>query len=246
MSYQSLSKPILDFLKHFAYPKILEIGIDKGQTMIPLCHNLTLLGRPFCYDAIDIKVQDYLQSVIINMGRISCGGYDGHPQSKNVNFYEESSLDILPKLVALGIKYNLILLDGDHNYYTVSRELKDLEKLCYPSTMIICDDYDTKWAYEDLYYSEYKEYKNINIATAARETQKKGVRAAVEEFVQNSNNVWSIGHGPPMDYCILFKPKNIKGWRLDDSEFATEQRMEFIFNKTTCTEIMNLKGEENG
>jgi hypothetical protein len=245
VSYQSLSKPIMGFLNYFESPNVLEIGIDKGQTTIPLCHNLAVINKNFTYDGIDIKISDYIQTIFINMAYISLFGFRGHPEPSNIMLFQKNSLDILPKIIATGKKYNLILLDGDHNYYTVSRELKLLEQLCLPSTLIICDDYNTKWAHEDLYYSEYKEYSDVEQATKRKETDKVGVKAAVDEFVKNSNGKWDLGHPPGFDYCILSQPKNILGYRFVNRgpPMASNQKIEFMFNKSTCQEITNYKGE---
>ena len=68
----------MDFLKYFEHPKVLEIGIDKGQTAIPICHNLSLLDRPFSYDGIDIKITEYVQTMFINMANMRIAGFDGH------------------------------------------------------------------------------------------------------------------------------------------------------------------------
>ena len=243
MSYQSISKPIMDFLKYFEYPKVLEIGVDKGQTAIPICHNLSLLGRPFLYDGIDIRISDYIKTVFINMNNISVAGFDGHREPSNFKLFEKNSLDMLPKIINSGQKYNLILLDGDHNYYTVTREMKMLEKLCLPSTLIVCDDYNTKWAYEDLYYNEYKQYDKTKRATNFKETEKTGVRPAIDEFIERSNGFWGCWHPNEMDYCILYQPKNILGARFDngDAEFASCQTMKFVFNESSCKEVMTLK-----
>jgi len=250
VSYQSISKPIMDFLKYFEHPKVLEIGIDKGQTAIPICHNLSLLDRPFSYDGIDIKITEYVQTMFINMANMRIAGFDGHEAPYNLRMFQKNSLDILPILIEAEKKYNLILLDGDHNYYTVSKELKMLEKLCLPSTMIVCDDYNTKWAYKDLYYSEYKEYQKTERATTRKKTEKAGVRTAIDEFVENSNGSWGCWApataSGAMDYCILYQPNNILDGRFDNgsdraASFASCQDMKFIFNQSNCKEVMTLK-----
>ena len=240
----------MDFLKYFEYPKVLEIGIDKGQTTIPICHNLSLLGRPFLYDGIDIRISDHIKTIFMNMNNISIAGFGGHRPPNNFRLFEKNSLDMLPEIVKSGQKYNLILLDGDHNYYTVTRELKMLEKLCLPSTLIVCDDYNTKWAYKDLYYSEYKEYQETKRATSFKKTEKTGVRTAVDEFVEKHSGSWGCWTPPTatggMDYCILYQTENILGARLDNGPadtagFACCQTMKFVFNESNCKEVMTLK-----
>ena len=40
------------------------------------------------------------------------------------------------------IKFDIVFLDGDHNYFTVYNELHLLQNLLHPRSVIICDDYN--------------------------------------------------------------------------------------------------------
>ncbi|MFO7838383.1 MAG: glycosyltransferase [Desulfosalsimonadaceae bacterium] len=71
----------------------------------------------------------------------------------NFVFYRELSLNVIPRLSGC----DLVLIDGDHNWYTVFNELKLLEKRCkktgeaYPLVIL----HDIGWPYgrRDLYYN---------------------------------------------------------------------------------------------
>jgi len=240
MSYQCVTKQIMQFLSNFEQPKVLEIGIDKGQSTIPLCHNLSLLNRPFRYDGVDIKVQSQVKDLITNMARIFYFQFEPAIKAYNVRFFERNSLDLLPKLIEFGEKYNLILLDGDHNYHTVYNELMLVDKMTMPSTLIICDDYNTKWAYEELYYSERKEYANNLLATPKQDSEKKGVRPAIEDFVKQSKNKWALVHPSGMDFCILYQRENVlhmNAFAPTGCKAAASQIIEVYFQKGNCPEV---------
>mgnify|MGYP003658779172 CR=1 FL=1 len=240
MSYQSIAKPIMQFLSHFEQPKILEIGVDKGQTAIPLCHNLTLLNRPFLYDGVDILVQESVVNILTNMSRVVYLDFEPKIPSFNVRLFEKNSLYLLPKLAEKSAKYNLILLDGDHNYHTVYNELLVLDKLTLPSTLIVCDDYNTRWAHKDMFYSEREEYSGTQKATNRIAGKKKGVKAAIEDFVAQSEGKWSLAYVAPSDYCILYQPLAISNLDMFTPPGTTSpnwQILEVYFNKEECPEV---------
>ena len=246
MSYQSIVKPIMQFLSHFEQPQILEIGVDKGQTAIPLCHNLTLLERPFLYDGIDILVQESVINILTNMSRVSFKNSTPEMPFFNTRLFEENSLDFLPKLIEVSAKYNLILLDGDHNYHTVYSELAMLDRLTLPSTLIICDDYNTRWSDKDLFYSEREEYSDVRNATPRTVRQKKkGVKPAIEDFIEQSGGKWASTSSPfgdtnPLDFCILYQPEAILNMNMlspPGTNSMNQQILEVYFNKQKCPEV---------
>lgn len=51
------------------------------------------------------------------------------------------SQDVLPKLVASGRKFRLILLDGSHAYESVATDLLNAWQLVSPGGAVVCDDY---------------------------------------------------------------------------------------------------------
>ena len=126
-------------------------------------------------------------------------------------FYKDLSLNILPFLE----KFDIILLDGDHNWYTVFNELNTLEKIYkknknFPLIFL----HDTAWPYgrRDLYYfpenipEEYLfPYKKLgmipgekNLSTDKGMNQnfnnalleggeKNGVLTAIEDYIDKSS-----------------------------------------------------------
>jgi hypothetical protein len=212
MSYQSFSRQLSSYLSGIYCPRILEIGVDQGQTMVPLIHNTTLACPEFMYEGIDIVVQDSLVQYLTNMTGVRLNGLEDNP---NVNLINENSLSVLPKMIENNLKYDLILVDGDHNYYTVSKELEMIQSICYQTSLIVCDDYFGKWEKKDLYYSEYKHYSDVSLATKRENTQKCGVRVAIDDFVKNSNGRWDCytfieqDNSRSVDFCILYQSEFI-------------------------------------
>ena len=67
-------------------------------------------------------------------------------------FHQDLSLDVLPKLDP----FDAVLIDGDHNWYTVYHELKAIDKICADQDrsmpLIFLHDLDWPYARRDLYY----------------------------------------------------------------------------------------------
>ena len=80
-------------------------------------------------------------------------------------------------------KFDLIILDGDHNYYTVLNELNSLKKNFNKNFCILLHDIYGKWARNDKYY-------NISeIPKRFRYSEKEGVMEAVDEFLRSNNGI---------------------------------------------------------
>jgi len=84
------------------------------------------------------------------------------------------SFDILPQLEEL----DFVMLDGDHNYYTVTKELNLLHELQHPGCVILLHDVEEPWARKDLYYAPER------IPPEWRNGPKQGVLTAVEDFLK--------------------------------------------------------------
>ena len=125
-------------------------------------------------------------------------------------FYEGFSLSILPLLT----DYDAVLIDGDHNWYTVYNELKIIEKSSKGKKFPLVFLHDVGWPYarRDLYYNPenipeaYRQpYKQLGMYPGETDLRKKGglnwslynsiyennpkngVLTAVEDFVNESN-----------------------------------------------------------
>jgi hypothetical protein len=67
-------------------------------------------------------------------------------------FYPALSLDVIPSLGT----FDLVLVDGDHNWYTVYNELRSIEERCagsgQPFPLVMLHDIDWPFGRRDLYY----------------------------------------------------------------------------------------------
>ena len=193
MAYWGYYEFIRDRLKSVEAPSILEIGVDKGQMFLPLLSYLTANHEEFILSGVDIKFDEAMQIKL----QIMENELDSNKQF--LLFYEDSSLNVLPRFTSFMKETNqegmfdVILVDGDHNYHTVSQEFRHVPGLLKPGGMIIVDDYSGRWAHQDEYFSELPEYKDNKFATKREDTEhpeKKGVKPAIDEFLEN-NPEWS-------------------------------------------------------
>lgn len=171
MSYHGYLPHMVQFVESFECPEILEIGVDLGQTLIPLLHALLMRRKKFKISAVDIKFNDSLLEIL---------RYMPLSEGQELRLFEANSLDWLPKCDS---KFHLVLLDGDHNYHTVHKELHDIQKNLLPNSIMICDDYSGRWAERDLWYADRPGYENNELASKEIDTQKHGVKPAVDDFV---------------------------------------------------------------
>lgn len=178
MSYSGYVPIIKDFIHHRVpqdrAPTLLEIGIDRGTTLIPLVAFLARTRPRFVSVGIDVKVQEQVSIVLANL--------DLTPEQLAFCI-EGNSLEVLPKMASQGMRFDVVLVDGDHNYHTVSRELALLEDLVLPGALVICDDYNGRWSERDMWYSERPGYHDVVSASRRVETDKRGVKAAVDEWL---------------------------------------------------------------
>ena len=203
MSYVGFIKTICrDYLQGYRKPKVLEVGIDKGQTTFPLVHNMSFF-EGFTYIGLDISVQPIVVEQLSQYAHVSLGGIDDLT-GRDALLMEVNSLDWLALNQERKTKFDLVLIDGDHNYKTVLRELELVQAVIHPRTIIVCDDYNGQWAEKDLYYSDRESYKENNLATPSEESDKQGVRTAVDEFI-NKNQHWSLKTLDNHDPAFLFR-----------------------------------------
>lgn len=197
---------MMEFLQHVREPRILEIGVDRGQTLIPLVFYLTHNKERFNITGVDVRIDETLALML---------HYTGLLGSPYLSLHHENSLTYLEREKG---PWDLILVDGDHNYFTVSKELELLKERCHPGTLVIVDDYHGRWAERDLFYAERDTHKGNALATAPVETEKKGVKAAVDDFL-GTNPQWT--HRTPLQgepILLFMKDPNA------DQENPTEAR----------------------
>lgn len=181
MSYHGYIPIVKQLLTHIDAPNILEVGIDTGATLFPLVFDLVRSGKKFGFTGIDVKIQDHISVVLGNIN---------YEKDQNVRIINNNSLKVLPASVEAGEKYDIILLDGDHNYYTVKRELELIDKLTHEYSLVVVDDYNGRWAERDLWYAERDTHAAVADVTARVETTKHGVKTAVDELLDEHRD-WS-------------------------------------------------------
>jgi len=204
MSYLGLVKPIINsYLSGLHYPKILEIGVDSGQTALPLVQNLTNRFDQFLYIGVDILVQPLVVETFSQFDSVSLYPFD-EQSGRDVFLFEGNSLEWLPQNQNKGPIFDMVLLDGDHNYFTVIQELEYLQPLLKPTSIIVCDDFNGRWANKDLFYSEKPEYAPVELATPRQNTEKVGVQPAVRDFLRDHAE-WVGFHYPELDPILLYR-----------------------------------------
>lgn len=165
------------YLQSLPNPAVLEIGIDEGVTFVVLQYFLSHLPQPSLLVGVDVKMTERFSIIESNLEV---------KQQQQVVVLEANSLEVLPKMAKMDRKFDLILIDGDHNYYTVSKELEHLNDIVTKNAVIIIDDYSGRWSEKDLWYAERDTHSDVKITTVRVDTEKHGVKAAVDEFLTRS------------------------------------------------------------
>src|SRR5579864_4576553 len=156
-------------------PAVLEVGIDRGVTLLPLLVFMSRTRENFLLVGVDILIQEQVRVMMQHIDLIP---------SQQAFCVEGNSLEVLPKMIDQGMAFDVLLLDGDHNYHTVQQEMQHVEKLVKPGGIVICDDYDGRWSERDLWYAEREGYEDVKHATPKVDTEKHGVKAAIDEWLE--------------------------------------------------------------
>lgn len=197
MAYHGYIPLVKAYLSRLESPKVLEIGLDRGVTTIPLMVFMTRCHASYEFVGIDVAVQEQLQITLRNI--------DKTPDHR-VRLLQENSLKVLPRLVDADEKFDVVLIDGDHNYYTVQKELQHLEALTKSTSLVVIDDYHGRWSDRDLWYAERTGYEGNSEATTRIETEKHGVKAAVDEFLE-ANTSWESKIFVKGEPIVLYRKK---------------------------------------
>ena len=125
-------KPTLDLInaRH-----IVEVGALFGA------NTCNLLEWCKCNDAHLTSIDCFPSQELLAIRDRNCGDI--------FTLLENTSLDALPQLC----DYDAILLDGDHNWYTVYHELESIERYCKPFPLVYFHDVAWPYARRDMYYS---------------------------------------------------------------------------------------------
>jgi len=220
MSYTGFVGIMTQYCSNLKSPTVLEIGVDKGQTTLPLIHNLMLYNPDFKYVGVDIRMDHLLieqmaqmkgiKSIVAKSDIDSLSSYFSNPSweddtSWNSMYIEQNSLAFLPMLAESGAKFDLVLIDGDHNYPTVKQELKYLKDITHPSSLVICDDYNSKrHSGKDSFYRDTESHKHIkdSIDVIQAVDGKSGADQAINEWIEQ-NEDWNVSFTEDLEPAIL-------------------------------------------
>jgi len=239
MAYHGYINLICQHASIFNHPKVLEIGVDKGQTMFPVVNALSRVcgseGRDYLYTGIDVLLRDHvvISSAYINYANWNKEGVPDEKTAGLVDLRQGNSLDLLPQLIEQNFRYNIALIDGDHNYYTVKNELEYVSQLMVPKYgIIICDDYNGPGGTQDEYFSELEGFyqeseRNENIDNLVKREDcdfggKQGVKAAVDEFIEN-NEEWSLLNFEEKGEPVLLYRANFVGFNGNSMTYYSEE-----------------------
>jgi hypothetical protein len=198
MSYAGYAKLIArhakkcEIFKEDKSVSILEIGVDRGQTALPVIHNLLMYEANWTWVGVDIRADGAFDNQLAFMEGVRRVDDRKNNLTRNVEYLEANSLDFLPRIAELNpnfVGFDVILIDGDHNYETVAQELSYLDKISHPFTMCILDDYHGKHATRDSFYADSEKHQGLNHKTLERDASVQGVKPAVDEFLKD-NPLW--------------------------------------------------------
>ena len=216
MSYLGYIAPICrDHLAEHTYPKILEIGVEHGLATLPLIQNLASRFEQFFYAGIDISVKYEVQEQVAQFVNINFVNETECITGRDVFFFEENSLNWLQQGCPMNMKYDVVFLDGDHNYFTVTNELKLIQSIIKPTSIIVCDDYNGKWAEKDMFYADREGYESNKLATQNTFSEKQGIKNAIDDFINRNKNTWSSFSVLDTDPAFLFR-KDMYACTIDD------------------------------
>jgi predicted O-methyltransferase YrrM len=192
------------YLQYVENPSVIEIGVDRGVMFLTLAYFLVRTKQKFDITGVDIMVQEQLAVMAANIDLASL--------EQKIRLYQENSLSLMPKIteeIRLGNRkpFDVMLIDGDHNYYTVQKELSLLNDLTHENSIVIIDDYAGRWSERDLHYFDRPEYVNCKIATPKVDTEKHGVRPAVDEFLDTNLN-WKTAQPINGEPVVLFRNRD--------------------------------------
>ena len=202
--------------------RILEIGVDRGQTALPLLNNLTTLNIPFVWYGIDIRLDDNFAQQIMMMEGMSFPSTlesaehhvwsvntDVHDGSSNFFYLIGNSFEVLDAWAMFSEqvkpleKFDLVLIDGDHNYETVSHELSHLDMLTHDYSLVVCDDVYGRHMAKDSFYVDTIAHKNVSgHKDLSRGAERQGVDHALSDYLMNTGKEWHPGTFGPRDKAI--------------------------------------------
>lgn len=165
-------KTILPIIKRQRYREFVEIGVAAGKTSIQLLKYCRKVG-----------------------GKLT--GIDPSPSfepPKGLRPYWLLHRDLSLNVLGLLDLFDCVLIDGDHNWYTVRNELELISERIRPEGTIFLHDVAPPWARRDMYHVLERipvEFRNPcrevdGVWIAEKEGgERNGVLTAVEDFVRD-------------------------------------------------------------
>lgn len=210
--YESHIRPQLDQRK----PKtLLEIGVLRGETTLKLlgwCSendaHLTSLDPVAWEGELPDQVKQPMAGYKYKRGQKEFEDWTIVPTGLEEVFkqgldrywtcHKTRSLDYLDSPEFTG--FDAYLIDGDHNYYTVTRELDLIHRYCKVGDTLLFNDVSGVWARKDLFYDP------DFIPPEYIESEKHGVLTAINDFLDSlsQKRLW-MRRNCPYDFRILTK-----------------------------------------
>jgi methyltransferase family protein len=197
--WKSIMLPIIE---HVNAKYIVEIGSDRGT------NTKNILDYCIKNDAKMVAIDPFPRFDVEKFKK---------DYGNKFNIYEDLSLNILPSIE----NFDVIIVDGDHNWYTVYNELKIIEKSFKEKKFPLVFLHDISWPYgrRDLYYNP------DNIPEKYRNPfEKNGVQRGSSFLVKN-------GFNKGLNNAILDKtPKNGVLTAIEDFLRESPLELSFMYN----------------
>lgn len=217
--WETVIEPVIEVLRP---ESIVEVGSDAGgntKNLLEFCRR----------SGATLHVVDPLPKYDVDEWR-------EHYRERLV-FHKDLSLDALPRIDG----FDLVLIDGDHNWYTVFNELKAIEKRCenlsIPFPLVMLHDIGWPYGRRDLYYDpatipaeHRKPYEkkglrpglvglaekgglNPHLCNATHENEPRGgVLTAIEDFLKQTEH--------DLDLLKVPRPQRTRAYRAGGSQGA--------------------------
>ena len=135
---------MLDYVSQNHCDNILEIGTHKGHTASGLIQYSR--NKDMRYYGIDIFLSGWSDDIEKDETSIKPESLEQvrgflNRYSKNIHLFEGFSKDVLPEIGKLGVKFDLIWIDGGHSYDTVKSDFLQSLELLNDNGIIFFDDY---------------------------------------------------------------------------------------------------------
>jgi len=181
-------------------PKVLEIGVDTGITAFSLYNNLNMTGCPVSYTGVDILLQNHVKEFFKSYMTMK-------NEKTEINLVEENSLSYLSNAAVHNEKFDIILIDGDHNYKTVMEECTYLKDLYHDDTLFIFDDYSGRYSNKDMFYANQPGYEK-KTGMVKESTGNQGVKKPIDDFIQQEKLIsFTMMKAEPL--CVIHKENKI-------------------------------------